>query len=101
MAWCRCLTTKLSDRRWEKVNNMTNDSMIPATAEPSAKRRFAGARGYAAGPVYSKKPEVAAIELIDGAYDIIELWRADSPAQEAWRKAWLKKAKELGANPSW
>lgn len=71
---------------------MANQKRPTALARPAC---------YAAGPVYSKKPEVAAIELIDGAYDIIELWRADSPAQEAWRKAWLKKAKELGANPSW
>jgi hypothetical protein len=55
----------------------------------------------AAGPVYSRKPEVAAIELIDGAYDIIELWKPQSPSQEAWRNAWLVKAKELGAHPSW
>jgi hypothetical protein len=51
--------------------------------------------------VYAEELAVAAIELIDGAYDIIELWRADSPSQKAWQEAWLQKAKELGANPSW
>jgi hypothetical protein len=38
---------------------------------------------------------------LDGAYDIIEIWKAESPAQIAWKQAWLTKAKELGANPSW
>lgn len=46
-------------------------------------------------------PDVAAIELLDGAYDIIEIWKAESPSQVAWKRAWLAKAKELGANPSW
>jgi hypothetical protein len=52
-------------------------------------------------PVYSSKPQVAAIELLDGAYDIIEIWKAESPSQKAWKTAWLSKARELGANPSW
>ena len=52
-------------------------------------------------PVYSQKPEVAAVELLDGAYDIVEIWKAETPAQIAWKTAWLAKAKELGANPSW
>jgi hypothetical protein len=60
-----------------------------------------GGSPCSAYPVYSKKPEVAAIELLDGAYDIIEIWKAESPAQIAWKQAWLTKAKELGANPSW
>lgn len=40
-------------------------------------------------------------ELMDGAYDIIEMWKAQSPSQIAWKKSWLTKARELGANPSW
>lgn len=54
-----------------------------------------------AAPVYSATPEVAAIALLDGAYDIIETWGAESPSQKAWKIAWLSKAQELGANPSW
>lgn len=52
-------------------------------------------------PVYSAKKDVAAIELLDGAYDIIEIWAAESPSQKSWKNAWLAKARELGANPSW
>lgn len=51
--------------------------------------------------VYSTKPEVAALELIDGAYDIVELFKPQSPSQEVWRTSWLKKARELGAQPCW
>ena len=41
------------------------------------------------------------VELVDGAYDIVEIWAAESPAQIAWKKAWMAKARKLGANPSW
>lgn len=53
------------------------------------------------GPFYSSKKDVAVIELLDGAYDIIETWAAESPSQKAWKNIWLAKARELGANPSW
>lgn len=52
-------------------------------------------------PVYSTKPETALVELINGAYDIIEIWKAESPAQISWKKAWMAKARELGARPAW
>jgi hypothetical protein len=47
--------------------------------------------------LFSKHRDVAAVELIDGAYEIVELWRAEFPSQKKWQKAWLKKARELGA----
>lgn len=34
-------------------------------------------------------------ELVDGCFEIIEIWKAESPAQIKWKKDWLKKAKEL------
>lgn len=39
----------------------------------------------------------AAIDLIDGAYEIVELYEPQSPAQEAWQKHWLEEARALGA----
>jgi hypothetical protein len=70
------------------LNTKTTKTTTTALAEP---------------PMYSfsKDPEKAAIELIDGAYDLIEIFKPQSPAQNQWRLAWLKKAKELGAQPSW
>ena len=50
--------------------------------------------------VYSCDKMVAAIELLDGAYDIVEIWKAETPSQIAWKSAWLAKARKLGANPS-
>lgn len=38
--------------------------------------------------------------LIDGAYDIVEIWPARSDAQIAWRKDWMEKARAAGAQPS-
>lgn len=52
-------------------------------------------------PVCSSKREIDSLELLDGAYDIIEIWNAATPAQIEWKKNWLVKARELGANPSW
>ena len=54
-----------------------------------------------AGQIFSSKPSVAAIELIDGAYDIIEAWKPEGPFNKEWKKRWMEKARELGANPSW
>lgn len=39
------------------------------------------------------------ITLIDGAYDIVELWDAKTPAQKEWKEGWLREAQELGAEP--
>ena len=36
-----------------------------------------------------------ALSLIDGAYNIVELWKAETPYQIQWKKEWLKKAKTL------
>jgi hypothetical protein len=51
---------------------------------------------------YSPEREKALLELVDGAYDIIELYDPkDSAYNKVWRETWLKKARELGAVPSW
>lgn len=39
------------------------------------------------------------LRLIDGAYEIVELYKPQSPAQEEWRKRWLEDARSLGAVP--
>jgi len=42
-------------------------------------------------------------ELVDGCYAIVELYKPQSPSQDAWRKNWLKKAKKLvtGCDSLW
>jgi hypothetical protein len=39
------------------------------------------------------------LELVDAAYEIVELYNPSSPAQEAWRLNWLEKARKAGAGP--
>ncbi len=41
------------------------------------------------------------LSLIDGAYEIVELWKSDTPSQKAWKSNWLSKAKSFGAGPAW
>ncbi len=43
------------------------------------------------------------LSLIDGAYDIIELYqpKPEEKYNIEWRKQWLEAAKKLGAKPSW
>ncbi len=36
-----------------------------------------------------------ALELIDGCEDIVESFKAESPAQEEWRYKWLRDARRL------
>jgi len=49
--------------------------------------------------IFSSKKEVAALELIDSAYEIVELWEATGEYNKKWKKEWLRKARELGAQP--
>lgn len=37
--------------------------------------------------------------LVDGAYEIVEMWNASSPSQREWRENWLKRAIANGASP--
>lgn len=39
------------------------------------------------------------ISLLDGAYDIVTLFKPVGPAQIEWKKNWLEKAKKYGASP--
>jgi hypothetical protein len=39
------------------------------------------------------------LELVDGAYELVFLYRPSSPAQEAWKRDWLEKARKAGAGP--
>jgi hypothetical protein len=40
------------------------------------------------------------VGLIDGAYDLVEIWQPQGPFNQKWKEAWLKRARELGAHPS-
>jgi len=39
----------------------------------------------------------ALLELVDGVYELVELYNPQSPAQEAWKRNWLEKARKAGA----
>lgn len=43
----------------------------------------------------SSRREKGLAELVDGCYNVVELWKPESPSQVEWRKDWLKKAKKL------
>ena len=60
-------------------------------------------------PVDAPKPSVEKCEtiknryeeaqsLIDGVYEIVELWKAESPSQIEWKKRWLENARKHGAS---
>ena len=53
--------------------------------------------------VFSEDNKVAAIELLDGVYDLVEIWqpKPEEVYNKKWRESWLKRARECGANPSW
>ena len=46
------------------------------------------------------QPEWSMVELIDGAYDIVEIWPALTPAQKIWKKKWMVCARQHGTHPS-
>lgn len=39
------------------------------------------------------------LSLIDGAYTIVELYKAEYEYNKNWKKNWLEKAREFGATP--
>ena len=41
------------------------------------------------------------VALLDCAYDIVEIWPAKEPYNATLKEAWLSRARELGATPSW
>ncbi len=41
------------------------------------------------------------LELVDGAYELVEVYKPESPAQEVWKRTWLEKAGKAGAGPEW
>lgn len=43
---------------------------------------------------------VEMMELLDGAYDIVELWKPEFPTQVEWKTNWLKNAQACGATSS-
>lgn len=53
--------------------------------------------------VFSEDNKVAAIELLDGVYDLVEIWqpKPEEVYNKKWRESWLKRARECGAHPSW
>lgn len=36
--------------------------------------------------------------LIDGCYEIIEIWKAETPSQAEWKRKWLESARKHGAS---
>ena len=41
----------------------------------------------------------SAVSLVDGAYEIVELFKPQSPAQAKWRESWMAQARGIGAGP--
>ncbi len=41
------------------------------------------------------------LELVDGVYELVEFYKPQSPAQKAWKRSWLEKARLAGAGPDW
>jgi hypothetical protein len=41
-----------------------------------------------------------AVVLLDCAYDVMEIWKAEGPYNQSLKKAWMQRARELGAVPS-
>lgn len=39
------------------------------------------------------------LSLLDGAYDVVEIWKAETPHQTQWKSEWLKIARKCGAIP--
>jgi hypothetical protein len=59
---------------------------------------FLAADGEPLWSLDEKTRENRAVSLVDGAYDVVELWEPTNPAQKKWKRDWLRGAWALGAN---
>lgn len=54
---------------------------------------------------YTQEDAQEMASMIDGAYEIVELWgygmKEVSPYNVLWAKEWLEKARKFGASPDW
>ena len=41
--------------------------------------------------------ELTPVELVDAVYEMVFVYKPESPAQEAWKRRWLANAKRYGA----
>jgi hypothetical protein len=67
------------------------------------KEKFETFAPKAAAVNWPKDKNLAATALLDGVYDLVEIWQPSEAEvyNKKWRESWLSKARELGANPSW
>ena len=42
-----------------------------------------------------------ALVLIDGAYNIVEIWQTEGEYNKEWKQEWLKRARAAGATSDW
>ena len=47
------------------------------------------------GALVTKQEFDEVISLLDGAYTIIEIWKAESPAQIEWKKNWIESSRKI------
>lgn len=45
-----------------------------------------------------QKLYIDARSLLDGCYEIVEIWKAETPSQVKWKRNWLEAAKKHGAS---
>lgn len=46
-----------------------------------------------------KDQMIEMVSLLDGAYDIVDRYNAETPSQKQWKEDWLQRARKCGAEP--
>lgn len=39
--------------------------------------------------------------LIDGCFEVVEIWKVTTPSQIVWKKQWIERALAVGATREW
>ena len=82
-------------RRAELAFYRVGKLILGSKAIPDKKKLRPG-KSRPTPPVFSADDDTAARELIDAAYDVVEIYDVNgSPYNQVWKQAWLKRANEI------
>ena len=94
-AWCLHFREDL-ERIPELERRMIDAAAVMRDPVPSRTRKSQRRNTPPTPPVFSADDDTAARELIDAAYDVVEICDVNgSPYNQVWKQAWLKRANEI------
>lgn len=88
---------KVARSTFEAINGALKDKQTGVRFGPGAPNKLRDSLLWWFKRDQSKHDEM--LSLIDGCYEVVELWNATTPSQIEWKRNWLERARAMGAQP--